>query len=273
MQYGWAPEDITGDAGLFSTSQQGFQGSHSLPRELYVLTTNNVVNVNNTLGQLGNSYVSQNSDGTITASTLGIRPLEDVVTGLRNGTTQRSFRSRTVTNTTVLAANASSHMEFSATMSRYSGAVGICVGVSPNGQESTTIMYEPSNNTILVDRSSSSLLDGFANTTVTGYFAPYSVKLANGTVQQEPLVWDVFLDGSLLEVYLNGRFALTTRIYPSMESSTGVAAYVARGASATFESIDLWTDLYNVWPSRPLNSSSQLVFDTANQTNNYVWWS
>jgi beta-fructofuranosidase len=28
----------------------------------------------------------------------------------------------------------------------------------------------------------------------------------------------------------------------------------------------------DVWPERPRNSSSELVFDTAEETNNFVWW-
>jgi beta-fructofuranosidase len=57
-----------------------------------------------------------------------------------------------------------------------------------------------------------------------------------------------------------------------MESSTGVGIYVPSGSSATFESIDMWSTLYNVFPERPLNSSSKLVWDTIEQTNNRTWW-
>jgi beta-fructofuranosidase len=28
----------------------------------------------------------------------------------------------------------------------------------------------------------------------------------------------------------------------------------------------------NVWPDRPLNSSSELIYDTPEETNNYIWW-
>jgi beta-fructofuranosidase len=34
----------------------------------------------------------------------------------------------------------------------------------------------------------------------------------------------------------------------------------------------MWSTLYNVFPERPLNSSSQLVWDTVEQTNNRTWW-
>lgn len=273
VQWGWAPEDIVGSGGIFSASQQGFQGCHALPRELFVLTTSRVINAGGFLGELGNSHVTQQIDGTFTAQTLGVRPLVDVVTGLRNGTIQHSWPGNTFNSSTTLLTNGSSHMELSATISSATGACGLRVAVSPDGTEYTTIYYEPSNNTVVVDRTHSSTIDGFNNASVVGYFYPYTVAPEYGNATQEPLVWDVFLDGSLLEVYINERFALTTRIYPSMESSTGVGLYVAPGSSVTVESVDMWADLYNVFPGRPVNSSSILVFDTSEQTNNYTWWS
>ncbi|KAK4999718.1 hypothetical protein LTR66_001314, partial [Elasticomyces elasticus] len=91
VQWGWAPEDLVGDDGLFSAHQQGFQGAFPTPRELFVHTSRNLVNMDGQLGKMGNSYVSQSNDGTFTAQTLGVRPLPDVVTGLRNGSVQHSF--------------------------------------------------------------------------------------------------------------------------------------------------------------------------------------
>ncbi|THV86902.1 glycosyl hydrolase-like proteins family 32 superfamily [Aureobasidium pullulans] len=272
VQYGWAPEDITGGGGLFSAKQQGFQGALSLPRELFVHTVKNVVNMDGVLGEMGNSYLSQNLDGSFTAQTLGVKPLEDVVTGLRNGSTQHSWPGRTYNGSQTLVANGSAHMELSTVVSSATGPCGVRIGVSPDGREYTNIYYEPANNTVVVDRTHSSLIDGFANSSVIGYFYPYTIQGEYGNATQEPLVWDIFVDGSLVEVYINDRFALTTRIYPSMQSSTGVGIYVASGASATFDSIDSWSSLYNVFPERPLNSSSQLVWDTVEQTNNRTWW-
>jgi sucrose-6-phosphate hydrolase SacC (GH32 family) len=272
VQYGWAPEDITGDGGLFSAKQQGFQGALSLPRELFVHTVKNVVNMDGGLTEMGSSYLTQKLDGSFMAQTLGVKPLEDVVIGLRNGSTQHSWPGRTYNGSYTLVANGSDHMELSAVVSSASGPCGFKIGASPDGREYTTIYYEPSNNTIVVDRSHSSLLDGFANSSVIGYFYPYTIQGDYGNATQEALAWDIFVDGSLVEIYVNDRFALTTRIYPSMESSTGVGIYVPSGSSATFESIDMWSTLYNVFPERPLNSSSKLVWDTIEQTNNRTWW-
>ncbi|KAF2218426.1 glycosyl hydrolase [Elsinoe ampelina] len=273
VQYGWAREELVGNGGLFSASQQGFQGALSFPRELFVHTTRDVVNNDGLLGELGPAAISQELDGSFTARTLGVRPLPEVVTGLRNGTRQTSFPSTTFSESTILAANTSNHYELTATVSNATGRVGVRIGVSPDEQEYTLIYYEPSNYTIVIDRTRSSLIQEFNNASLTGYFRPYHVLPGvGGNATAEALRWDVFVDGSLVEIYINDRFAMTARIYPSLEGSTGVGVYLGEGASATYENVNFWDGLYNVWPGRPLNSSSELVFDTAEQTNNYTWW-
>lgn len=82
----------------------------------------------------------------------------------------------------------------------------------------------------------------------------------------------VFVDGSLVEVYVNDRFALTSRIYPSREDSTGISLFKGDDAEVTYSSFEIWDGLLNVWPHRPANSSSLLVWDTAAATGNYIWW-
>ena len=121
---------------------------------------------------------------------------------------------------------------------------------------------------MLVNRDFSSTIEGFANATVTGYFSPYTV---NG--KTEAITFDIFVDGSIVEIYINERFALTTRIYPSQLCSTGFGVYVADGSSVEFGSIEAWLGTLNVWPERPLDSSSPLLWDSAAETNNYTWWS
>jgi len=34
----------------------------------------------------------------------------------------------------------------------------------------------------------------------------------------------------------------------------------------------MWDITTNVFPDRPVNSSSELVFDSPEETNNYAWW-
>jgi beta-fructofuranosidase len=275
VQMGWASEDIVGDSGIFSANQQGFQGSLSLPRELFVHETSGVVNADGQLRENRNALLTEMSDGTFLAQTLGVRPLPDVVEGLRGGDgyTHHSYGgSKTYSSSKILKKSGAAQMEIQATVSSATGACGLIFGADPSMTEYTTVIYEPGNHTILVERAHSSTIDEFNNATVTGYFYPYTITSEDGSTAQESITMDVFVDGSLVEIYINDRFALTTRIYPSMGCSTGYGVYVADGATATFETVHTWENLLHVWTDRPANSSSPLVFDTPAETNDYTWW-
>lgn len=269
IQWTWAPEDIVGDGGLFSANQQGFQGSLTIPREIFVLETGGLLDPDGTLSSSKEAVINEDSNGTFTASTQGRRPAADVVAGLRKGATHKSYPKSSYSASKMLDPQGSSQMELKATVSAATGAVGLVFAASPDGREYTTVLYEPANDTVLVERLRSSTIVDFNNATVTGSFAPYTLA---ATAAREALVFDLFLDGSLLEIYLNDRFVLTSRVYPSMRCSTGFGVYVAPGAQATFDSVDAWLGLAHVWPQRPANSSSQLVFDTAAETDDYNWW-
>ncbi|KAK4553436.1 hypothetical protein LTR86_009493 [Recurvomyces mirabilis] len=268
VQWAWTPEDLTGDGGLFSASQQGFQGSLALPRELFVHEVDGVTDKDGSLAASKEAVLVSTGNGAYTAQTLGVRPLPDVVAGITSNATYKTYAAGTVSASKIVQQQGDAHMELKATISSSTGAAGVIIAASPDLTEYTSIIYEPTNHTILVDRSHSSTMEGFANATVTGYFSPYTVGS-----KTEAINMDIFVDGSLVEIYVNERFALATRIYPSMQCSTGFGVYVADGSSATFASVEAWMGTMNVWPQRPLDSSSPLLWDSAAQTNNYTWWS
>lgn len=270
IQWTWAQEDIAGDGGLFGTLQQGYQGALGFPRELFVHEADGLSDPHGTLVNGKEAVVTKNADGTYYASTQGRRPASDVVAGLRKTAKYLSYHNwGRCQQAQVIEERGSSHMEIKATVSDHSGAVGVVFGAAPDNSEYTTVIYEPSNNTVLVERMHSSTIVEFSNVTVTGYFAPYTIAK---TGKEEPITFDIYIDGSLVEIFVNERMAITTRIYPSKNCSVGFGQYVAPGQSATFSSFEAWVGLANVWPNRPLNSSTQLVYDNAAETDNYVWW-
>ena len=71
VQWAWAPEDLVGDSGLFSATQQGFQGAITIPRHLFVHEVEWVVNDDGVLMENGNSVQTELADGTYLAQTLG----------------------------------------------------------------------------------------------------------------------------------------------------------------------------------------------------------
>jgi beta-fructofuranosidase len=64
----------------------------------------------------------------------------------------------------------------------------------------------------------------------------------------EPLGLTVFLDGSVVEVFANGRTCLTGRIYPTSSQSLGVGIF-AREGRAQVKSMDAY-DMKAISPNR-----------------------
>ena len=56
---------------------------------------------------------------------------------------------------------------------------------------------------------------------------------------QEKLQLRIFVDRSVVEVFVNGRQCLAERVYPERADSLGVSVR-AQGAPAVLESLDAW---------------------------------
>ena len=95
------------------------------------------------------------------------------------------------------------------------------VCATPGGEEVTTIRFSRAGGRLELDRSRSSLHQGAVRGCHGG-------TLALG--DDEPLELRVFVDRSIVEVYANGRFTLTGRIYPTREDSTRLRALGDRWA-------------------------------------------
>lgn len=120
---------------------------------------------------------------------------------------------------------------------------GVRVFASPDGREATTIRYEPDKQQLVIDVLKSSvrgptslpafnaaeydvskgfsfdqILDRFTRR-VSEQKAP--LRLQKG----ETLQLDIFLDRSIIEVFANGRQAVTQTVYPELATSVGVRAF------------------------------------------------
>lgn len=120
---------------------------------------------------------------------------------------------------------------------------GLLVRRSPDGAEQTVIEFDRAAQQVTIDVARASLEDvkyytycmigGRDNPEVTAQTAP--LALADG----EPLKLRVFVDRSILEVFINGRQCLTQRIYPTRRDSLGVAVF-SQGGSMVVESLAAW---------------------------------
>ena len=115
---------------------------------------------------------------------------------------------------------------------------------SPDRQEHTRIVFyrergykhpvrqpDSRESWLSIDSSRSSILpDALSRAPETG-----PVELAPG----ENLKLHVFIDRSVIEVFVNGRQCVSMRIYPSRPDSTGISLS-AQGKDAELVSLDLW---------------------------------
>jgi beta-fructofuranosidase len=107
---------------------------------------------------------------------------------------------------------------------------GLQVRCSPDGTEQTRIFYDRAAGCLIVDREQSSLSPNVHR------------GVQEGTLDLPPdeeLELHVFLDRSVIEIYANGHFCLTSRIYPSRNDSLGVGLF-ACGGSVKLKALDVW---------------------------------
>jgi beta-fructofuranosidase len=57
--------------------------------------------------------------------------------------------------------------------------------------------------------------------------------------KQEPLKLHVFIDKSVVEVFVNGKQCVAVRVYPGREDSLGVSLR-AQGSGAKLKTLDAW---------------------------------
>jgi beta-fructofuranosidase len=123
-------------------------------------------------------------------------------------------------------------IELRATIHAEANEAGFSVFESPDGVERTRIGIQDEK--VIVHREASSL----ASSSVDHRELP----LMN---LERPLDLRVFLDGSVLEIFVNERRCLSTRVYPTRPDSDGLSVYAHEG-SAHFEELDVWT-LGSAW--------------------------
>jgi beta-fructofuranosidase len=113
---------------------------------------------------------------------------------------------------------------------------GLIVGRSPDGAEETRIVYDRTREELLVDRTRSSTAVTPERPVVGG-----ACPLDAG----DTLRLHIFLDGSIVEIFANGRACLTARVYPSQAESIGVDLF-AQGGVAHVQGLNSW-QLVSVW--------------------------
>jgi beta-fructofuranosidase len=114
---------------------------------------------------------------------------------------------------------------------------GVKVCRSPKGEEETRIYYDVDGRKLKIDTTRS----GLGDSPKTVEAAPFPLK------ENEPLSLRIFVDKSVVEVFVNGgRQAAMRRIYPSRKDSVGLSLF-SIGGPANATTIEAW----EMAPSNP----------------------
>jgi beta-fructofuranosidase len=108
---------------------------------------------------------------------------------------------------------------------------GLKICVSPQGEEFTVLSYFPASRRFVVDTTHASLA---AQAPGSVHDVP-SLPLDGGALHVH-----LFVDRSIVEVYLNGWACLTARMYPTLNTSLGVELF-STGGDIRVMSLDFWT--------------------------------
>lgn len=125
-------------------------------------------------------------------------------------------------------------LELEAELEPNGAECGLVVFCSPDGNEQTRIFYDPVRKKLGVNRGRSSLSADTRPDVHEGDF-----ELLGG----EFLKLHIFLDHSVVEVFANDRFCVTSRVYPTRTDSTGVGIF---GTGAMLKTLTAWT-LRSIW--------------------------
>lgn len=233
---GWVTEE---DIPVASQVRQGWSGCLSLPRVVSLVTIPHVVgSSSSSLEAITSIKVTKenNNNNTFTVQTLGVRP-DPRLRKLRAAAREAK--------TTALGARlplASAQWEAHARFARVgaSGSARVGLRVFHQSTATTELYLRPQNETFVVERPEIYFEDDEAKAAaekegwsarLQDETAPFTLFTTRGQQQheEESLRVHVFYDGSVLEVFVNERVAITTRVYLGDQACAGLEFFAEGG--------------------------------------------
>lgn len=243
--WSWIKEE---ELTLSRCESKGFTGYLSLPREAFLMTKHGVIRALRTpLHEIPSLKLSVGRNGTSTVQTLGIRPLPNLST-LRKGKPRVWKDIPGGKDIGRLASSASSSWELEAVIHvQDQRRVGFHIRYDEIMSQRTSIWFLPESEEISVDRSRSNSEADIKKDNLSGPFTLF-VSDDPGAEVTERLHIRIFVDGDVLEIFANDRFALSTVVYAGTRSCAGISWHVDGNHSdeVVFKSISLWDQLASV---------------------------
>ncbi|KAL2208566.1 glycosyl hydrolase family protein [Sarocladium strictum] len=233
LVYGWITEE---DLSTERRLRQGWSSLISLPRVVQLSTLENVLRARKSPLQSITSLevVPGSSEDTYTVHTLGIRP-EPRLSGLRRGCEERQPQDVTLPGKLSDApshfiALVSGQWELMAeiAVSQTCNRVGIQVAHDSKFEHCTTLAWHPEDETFTIHRPPPEDADtnhGFDSAPHT----LFTYKTEQDEETEENLQVHAFFDQSVLEVFVNERTVISTRVYHSAGRCYGVRFFAEVG--------------------------------------------
>jgi sucrose-6-phosphate hydrolase SacC (GH32 family) len=155
------------------------------------------------------------------------------LTSLRIDGSLRAQSDLTVNGETELHARGR-HVEIIAQLdaSNTANKYGLVIAASADGQERTVIYYNVESKSIVLEKSKSSLSPAAHELTE-------QVGAYDEAVFGKPEKFHVFIDGSVVDVFINDKAAFSFRIYPTLTDSKGIALY-SQAADTNFTQVEVY---------------------------------
>jgi beta-fructofuranosidase len=268
--FGWILEDDL-EAGL--RQEQGWAGVISLPRTLKLHVLRSVVDtISSTLRSIASIELIPDNPSVPSFTIVSLCAVPD--------SRLRKLRGRKVALSNDPTRSSGTHlffpspwaqweMELEFSYSEHSKKLGFDIKHSPSEYdwprknsyelteipaEYTRIYFEPSSETIVVDRSQSSHQPGIRRCQER---APHTLFVFGASDKDssltkvrtvEPLKFHVLYDCSVLQIFANERTAITTRVYPASGTSIAVLPFVDNDSTLprNAENLSAWN--LNLWP-------------------------
>ncbi|KAI9924259.1 hypothetical protein ASPWEDRAFT_185170 [Aspergillus wentii DTO 134E9] len=259
ISYVWLTGDEYEQAKTFPTAQQNWTGTLLFPRELNVQTISNVVD-NALARETGSSWrVASADSGHVELKTMGINIARETRKALASGTS-RVESGRTLNSSGLIPFKQSPESKYfmlTANISFPSSArtsdVKTGFQILSSGLENTNIYYQFSNESIIVDRTNTSAAskttEGITAANEAGRLRLFDIA-QDGVEKIETLALTIVVDNGVLEVYANGRFALSTWARSWYTNSTNISFFHDGAEKATVSDVTVSEGLFNAWPER-----------------------
>lgn len=165
------------------------------------------------------------SDG----QTLGQKPVT-ALTALRNGSPTSVTNQNVSSETTLSASGNQVEVIAQVNTAQVGSSYGLVIAASPDRDEYTRIYYDGDN--LVIDKTYSTNRTGMEESNL--YTGAYD-ETAFGVPQK----WQVFIDRSVVTVFINDKAVFENRIYPARSDSTQIALYSA-GGTTQFTQVDVY---------------------------------